>query len=71
MTEPVDVALAGLGGSLAGRATIETLAAEDPHACNTFEKPDAVRPVSMERDFADGDRITLPAASVTAVRVAQ
>ena len=69
MTEPMDVALAGLGGTLAGRAVISTLAAEDPHTCNTFENPGAVKPVSTQRDFADGDRVALPPASVTAVRI--
>ena len=69
MTEPIEVALTGHGGAVAGRATISTLAADDPHTCNTFEDPAAVRPVSFERDFADGDRVALPAASVTAVRI--
>ena len=71
MTEAADVTLSGLGGSLTGRATVTTLAADDPHTCNTFEHPGAVRPVTEARSFADGDQLTLPAASVTAVRISK
>ncbi|MBO4886395.1 MAG: alpha-L-arabinofuranosidase [Clostridia bacterium] len=69
MTEPVEVKLSGHGGLLTGRAEIVTLAADDPHACNTFENPKAVQPTASELDFSDGGVITLPAASVTAVRI--
>ena len=71
MTDAADVTLSGLGGSLTGRATVTTLAADDPHTCNTFEHPGAVRPVTEARSFADGDQLTRPAASVTAVRISK
>ena len=37
------------------------------HTCNTFENPTAVTPVERTIDFADGDALILPAASVTGV----
>ena len=71
MTEDAKVALTGWGGSLTGRAEITTLASGDPHTCNTFENPKAVQPVTETRAFTDGDELVLPAASVTAVRIAK
>jgi len=69
ITEAAEVSLSGLGGSLTGGAEIITLSADDPHTCNTFEAPKAVQPVSKSVRFTDGDSVSLPAASVTAVRI--
>ena len=63
--------LDALGGALTGTAEISTLCAADPHTCNTFENPHAVRPVRESRPFAPGDTIRLPAASVVSVRIAR
>ena len=57
----------GRGGSLTGRAIVRTLSSEDAHTCNTFENPTAVTPIERTIDFADGDALILPAASVTGV----
>ena len=59
--------LRGAGGSLTGRALVRTLSSEDAHTCNTFENPTAVTPIERTIDFADGDALILPAASVTGV----
>lgn len=69
MTEPAELALSGHGGSLTGRATVATLCADDVHACNTFENPKAIQPTETTIDFTDGDVLTLPPASVTAIRI--
>ena len=60
-----------ISGALTGTAEISTLCAADPHTCNTFENPHAVRPVRESRPFASGDTIRLPAASVVSVRIAK
>lgn len=70
MRVPAEVRLSGIGGSLSGRAEITLLAADDPHACNTFENPGAVRPETRVTPFDDGDRICVPAAGVACVRIA-
>ena len=69
MTEAADVRLRGHGSRLDGQAEVITLAADDPHACNTFEDPKAVQPTLAARAFRDGDSLTLPPASVVAVRI--
>ena len=71
VTDSADVRLDALGGALTGTAEISTLCATDPHTCNTFENPHAVRPVRESRPFASGDTIRLPAASVVSVRIAK
>ena len=71
VTDSADVRLDALGGALTGTAEISTLCAADPHTCNTFENPHAVRPVRESRPFAPGDTIRLPAASVVSVRIAR
>ena len=71
VTDSADVRLDALGGALTGTAEISTLCAADPHTCNTFENPHAVRPVRESRPFASGDTIRLPAASVVSVRIAR
>ena len=71
VTDSADVRLDALGGALTGTAEISTLCAADPHTCNTFENPHAVRPVRESRPFASGDTIRLPAASVVSVRIAK
>lgn len=65
--EAVCVRLRGAGGSLSGSAVVYTLSAEDVHTYSTFEEHEVVKPVSRLVDFADGDSLTLPAASVTSV----
>ena len=71
VTDSADVRLDALGGALTGTAEISTLCAADPHTCNTFENPHAVRPVRESRPFASGDTIRLLAASVVSVRIAR
>ena len=71
VTDSADVRLDALGGALTGTAEISTLCAADPHTCNTFENPHAVRPVRESRPFASGDTIRLPAASVVSVHIAR
>ena len=71
VTDSADVRLDALGGALTGMAEISTLCAADPHTCNTFENPHAVRPVRESRPFASGDTIRLPAASVVSVHIAK
>ena len=71
VTDSADVRLDALGGALTGTAEISTLCAADPHTCNTFENPHAVRPVRESRPFASGDTIRLPAASVVSVHIAK
>ncbi len=64
---PLTIALPGV----AGTAKAETLCAGAPDTCNTFEEPDAVAPAPLAAAFANGAlTLTLPAASVTAVRIA-
>lgn len=65
----IDVALSGIGGALRGMAEIAVLAADDPHAYNDFENPNAVMPAMHRVAFADGDRVTVPAASVVSVKI--
>ncbi|MBO4299087.1 MAG: alpha-L-arabinofuranosidase [Clostridia bacterium] len=69
MTDPIRISLGALGGELDGQAEITTLCSADPHACNTFGAPEAVTPATENREFHTGDALTLPAASVTCVRV--
>ena len=71
VTDSADVRLDALGGALTGMAEISTLCAADPHTCNTFENPHAVRPAYESRPFASGDTIRLPAASVVSVHIAR
>ena len=67
MTEAQSVKLTVVGGELKGRATVTVLTHEDVHACNTFENPTAVTPVSYEIELTGADTIEVPAASVVAI----
>ena len=67
MTEAQSVKLTVVGGELKGKATITILTHEDVHACNTFENPTAVVPVSREIELTGADTIEIPAASVVAI----
>ncbi len=72
--EPVEATLAlyGADGTLETRST---LTADDIHAHNTFEAPEAVTPKVDHPDMAivggrDGITVTLPPASVTVLEIA-
>lgn len=54
-----------IGGEYNGAATVTTLTHADPHACNTFENPKAVVPVS--REASSLNEIELPPASVVSI----
>ena len=69
MTASQEVRLAGLYGSIAGSAQVSVLSADKPTACNTFEEPFAVVPHTSDLQLEEGAVLTLPAASVTLVRV--
>ncbi|HSV26403.1 MAG TPA: alpha-L-arabinofuranosidase C-terminal domain-containing protein, partial [Sedimentisphaerales bacterium] len=65
-----DVSLELVGGG-AGKVTARALAAKKMNAMNTFEKPDAVKPVAFG-DFTkkkDALLMKLPAKSVTVVTI--
>jgi alpha-L-arabinofuranosidase len=55
--------------TFSGKAEMVTLSADDPHAHNTFDRPDAVASSSTVVD-AEGDelRLTMPAASIVCLR---
>ena len=63
------VKLSCVGGSCAGRAMVITLRHDDPHACNTFEAPNAVTPTRAEVALTGDDTLDIPAASVVTVLV--
>jgi alpha-N-arabinofuranosidase len=60
-----------LRGVKAGRVAGRILTAPDIHTCNTFEDPEAVRPVSFDGAALRGNtlRLKLPAASVVALEL--
>ncbi len=65
----IELTLRGVDGALTGSAEVRVLKGDVPQAHNTFDRPERVTPISETRPFADGDAITLPAASVTAIRI--
>ena len=65
----VEVELAALNGSVAGKGTLRILQHQDPMTCNTFEDPKAVVPTEKTVTLTDGAHITLPAACVAALTV--
>ena len=67
--EACEVAIQLRGGSAAG-ASATVLAADDIHACNTFEQPDAVvpRPGSVRTEGGDSLYLQMPAASIVVIR---
>ena len=69
MARAQDVRVRLADGALRGRGRVTYLYAGDPHACNTFGDPQRVMPAS-EPVNANGElRVTLPPASVAAVRI--
>lgn len=63
LNEPITVRLE----QVCGTGTLRQLFHDDPTACNTFEAPETVVPVSRPIVLHDGDSITLPPASVSAI----
>ncbi|MBR6789478.1 MAG: hypothetical protein IKM31_01270, partial [Oscillospiraceae bacterium] len=63
--EDIEVQLCGVGRELAGKAVVRMLAAADPHAHNTFDEPENVKPVTIEADLSG--TVKVPAAGVIAV----
>ena len=64
-----EFALCGVDGSLSGHAQIQLLQGETPQSHNDFECPERIKPICSEQDFKDGDRITIPAASIMSIRI--
>jgi alpha-N-arabinofuranosidase len=62
---PLAVELTVAGARVAPRATVETVAADDPAASNSFETPDAVRVRRSEVDAGDRFTVELPRYSAT------
>jgi alpha-N-arabinofuranosidase len=60
-----------IAGAASGRVTGRVLTAPTLNAVNTFEMPDAVRPVPFTDATVQGDRITLtlPSKSVVVVEI--
>jgi len=69
LTKAVDVNLAALNGSIAGKGTLRILQHKDPMTCNTFEDPNAVTPTEQPVTLTDDACITLPAASIAVLTV--
>lgn len=67
LTTAKEVKISALAGTLTGKGELAILSHADPLTCNTFENPNAVVPTVKEIDFADGDTVSLPAASVAAL----
>lgn len=63
--EDIEITLSSVGCCIPGKGTVRVLAAADPHAHNTFEEPEAVKPVSFQADLTKPVRV--PAAGVAAV----
>jgi alpha-N-arabinofuranosidase len=63
------VELSGVGGDVEGQGSVTTLTHENPRACNTFEAPNQVQPVTMDRLFAARDTLIVPPASVVSVKI--
>ena len=67
-TEDADISLEPIAGALSGRAEVTLLAADDMHAHNTFDAPEAVKTVSYEIEAFDG-KLTIPHGGIVSVRV--
>jgi alpha-N-arabinofuranosidase len=67
---PTDLEITLAGLNLAGKAHIETLAADAPWSGNTLEAPEAITPVASTMDL-NGNKLTLQLApfSYTLVRI--
>jgi len=71
--QPVDVevVLLGVDGPSVRRAAGRQLAGTDVHDHNSFDRPDAVKPVNVSLSWKGGDRsaVRLPAHSVSALEL--
>ena len=67
----VEMALSGVDGVLTGDTQIALLKGEKPQDINDFDHPDRVHPCTCRRALKDGDTITIPAASVVAVKISR
>ena len=56
-----------VGGAIASKAAVKELYYPDANACNTFEEPEKIVPVSAEKDISNG--IIIKPASVTLISV--
>ncbi|MDL2205973.1 alpha-N-arabinofuranosidase [Eubacteriales bacterium OttesenSCG-928-N13] len=65
----IEIELGGVDGLLTGQAEIKLLQGETPQDHNDFEHPTCVKSVISQRAFKDGDTISLPAASVMAIKL--
>jgi alpha-L-arabinofuranosidase len=65
--EDTEIELDILGASTAKKANVQTLRCDDIRACNTFENPERIAPVSADIDLTSP--LVLPAASVVAITV--
>lgn len=65
--EDTEIELDILGASTAKKANVQTLRCDDIRACNTFENPERIAPVSADIDLTSP--LVLPAASVVALTV--
>jgi alpha-L-arabinofuranosidase len=70
LDEDVDVDLAVFGGGLSGDIAVIELNAGDVNAANSFERPEAVSPVTrtIAASSDGGLTLTLPAHSHTVLR---
>jgi alpha-N-arabinofuranosidase len=65
--EDTEVELNVLGAAIAKTASVQILRCDDIRACNTFEDPERIKPVSKNIDLAP--TLTLPASSVVALSI--
>ncbi len=69
ITASREICISGIGRTVAGNGEITVLSTPDPMTCNTFENPTAVMPKTKPLHFADGNSITVPAASVVSLSI--
>ena len=63
--EDIEITLCAAGGCIPEKGVLRILAADDPHAHNTFDAPEAVKPVTVEADLTKP--VKVPAAGVIAL----
>lgn len=64
VTTGQQIYISGLHSDVRGTGTLQVLAHDDPHTCNTFDDPTAISPVCYEISLDGSGVIDLPAASV-------
>jgi alpha-N-arabinofuranosidase len=67
--QDIELELAGVDGSIEGRAEVALLRGDVPQAHNTFENPLRVKPAHSFMALKQGGRVELPAASVMSLRI--